>query len=71
MRRKSVIFDAIFAENRNMYLYNHPHWPIFEWNSEQLLPLISYVRNKQGKLLGKMSALGFELQNEAEQSSNN
>jgi Fic family protein len=48
-----------------MYLYNHQNWPIFEWNSEKLLPLISYVRNRQGKLIGKMGALGFELRNEA------
>lgn len=48
-----------------MYLYNNQNWPIFEWNSEQLMPLLSYVRNKQGKLIGKMGALGFELRNEA------
>jgi Fic family protein len=27
--------------------------------------LLAYVRNRQGKLIGKMGALGFELQNEA------
>jgi Fic family protein len=48
-----------------MYLYNHQNWPIFEWDSEKLLPLLSYVRNQQGKLIGKMGALGFELRNEA------
>lgn len=48
-----------------MYLYNYQNWPIFEWNSEKLLPLLSYVRNRQGKLIGKMGALGFELRNEA------
>lgn len=48
-----------------MYLYNNHNWPIFKWNSEKLLPLLAYVRNRQGKLIGKMGALGFELQNEA------
>jgi Fic family protein len=48
-----------------MYLYNNQDWPIFKWNSEKLLPLLSYVRNRQGKLIGKMGALGFELRNEA------
>jgi Fic family protein len=48
-----------------MYLYNDQNWPIFKWNSDQLMPLLSYVRNKQGKLIGKMGALGFELRNEA------
>ena len=48
-----------------MYLYDNQNWPIFEWNSEKLLPLLAYVRNRQGKLIGKLGALGFELQNEA------
>ena len=48
-----------------MYVYNNQNWPIFEWNSEKLLPLLAYVRNRQGRLIGKMGALGFELQNEA------
>jgi Fic family protein len=65
MRRIIAIFDAYLAEINNMYLYNNQNWPIFEWNSEKLLPLISYVRNRQGRLIGKMGALGFELRNEA------
>ena len=48
-----------------MYLYSNPNWPIFEWNSEKLLPLLSFVRNRQGKLIGKMGTLGVELRNEA------
>jgi len=48
-----------------MYLYNHQDWPIFAWNNEKLIPLLSYVRNRQGKLIGKMGTLGFELKNEA------
>ncbi len=47
------------------YLYQHPEWPSFRWNSEKLLPLVSLVRNRQGRLLGKMSASGFELRAEA------
>ena len=48
-----------------MYIYEQKDWPIFKWDSEKLMPLLSYVRNRQGKLIGKMSALGFELRNEA------
>ena len=48
-----------------VYLYNNPNWPLFEWNSERLLPLLSIVRNRQGKLIGKMGTLGFDLRNEA------
>ncbi len=50
---------------RNIYIYNNPDWPVFKWDSEMLMPLLSFVRNKQGKLIGKMGALGFELRNEA------
>lgn len=48
-----------------MYIYEQSNWPIFEWNSEVLLPLLSMVRNRQGKLIGKMGMLGFELRSEA------
>lgn len=48
-----------------MYLYHNPNWPLFEWNSEKFLPLLSNVRNRQGKLIGKMGTLGFDLRNEA------
>lgn len=48
-----------------MFIYENANWPTFEWNSNKLLPLLSLVRNKQGRLIGKMGALGFELQNQA------
>jgi Fic family protein len=48
-----------------MYIYEQSNWPIFEWNSEKLLPLLSMVRNRQGKLIGKMGMFGFELRSEA------
>jgi Fic family protein len=48
-----------------MYIYEHKDWPNFIWDAKKLLPLISEVRNKQGRLLGKMASLGFELSNEA------
>jgi Fic family protein len=48
-----------------MYIYEQSNWPIFEWNSEKFLPLLSMVRNRQGKLFGKMGMLGFELRSEA------
>ena len=47
------------------YLHQRQEWPVFHWNSELLLPLVSLVRNRQGRLIGKMAAVGFELRNEA------
>lgn len=48
-----------------MYIYQHPDWPTFQWDADQILPLLSEVRNKQGRLIGKMSLVGFDLKNEA------
>jgi Fic family protein len=48
-----------------MYIHENKEWPDFKWNEKGLLPLLSEVRHLQGLLLGKMSALGFQLQEEA------
>lgn len=47
------------------YIYDNNDWPSFKWDSELLLPLLGKVRNQQGRLIGKMESLGFELRNEA------
>ncbi len=36
-------------------------WPNFHWNHEELLGRLGAVRHLQGTLLGKMSALAFDL----------
>ena len=48
-----------------MYIYQNSDWPNFTWNNDVLLPIISKVRNLQGKIIGKMESLGFDLSNEA------
>ncbi len=48
-----------------VYIYQKDGWPNLNWNNERLLPLLGKVRNLQGKLVGKMESLGFELRNEA------
>lgn len=47
------------------YIYQNKDWPVFKWNSESLLPLLGKVRSLQGRLIGKMDGLGFDLKNEA------
>lgn len=47
------------------YIYQKENWPNFHWNNEEILGLIGKVRNLQGRIIGKMEVLGFELQNEA------
>lgn len=47
------------------YIYNHPDWPRLHWNRESLTERLSVVRHEQGRLLGRMEALGFKLRQEA------
>lgn len=47
------------------YIHELHDWPNFTWNPEAVLAPLGTVRHLQGKLLGKMSALGFGLQQEA------
>lgn len=49
----------------NVYIYQKENWPNFTWDSNAILKPLSEVRNLQGRLMGKMQGLGFELQNEA------
>ena len=51
--------------SRRIYIYQQENWPNFIWNIDKLSDLLAEVRNKQGRLIGKMEALGFILQNEA------
>jgi Fic family protein len=50
---------------KSLYIHQLPDWPQFTWDTEILARLLAEVRYRQGKLLGRMEALGFELQNEA------
>lgn len=47
------------------YIHETEDWPSFKWDLEQVVSLLSDLRNKQGILKGKMEAIGFKLQNEA------
>ncbi len=47
------------------YIHQKENWPNFEWDDKSLIDLLSEVRNLQGKIVGKMEALGFNLRNEA------
>ncbi len=48
-----------------IYIYQLPHWPRFSWKNETIISLLTEIRNKQGRLLGRMEAMGFSLQAEA------
>jgi len=48
-----------------MYIYEQKAWPELSWNQAELADFLAEVRHLQGRLLGRMEALGFELREEA------
>lgn len=47
------------------YIHERPDWPRFTWKSDLLAAPLAAARHKQGRLLGTMEALGFDLRAEA------
>ncbi len=50
---------------KKVYIHQQDNWPYFTWDNKRVLLKLGETRNLQGKLLGKMETLGFDLQNEA------
>lgn len=48
-----------------MYFHQNKDWPNFKWDNDILLPYVSKVRNLQGRLIGRMESIGFQLREEA------
>lgn len=48
-----------------MYIWERDRWPDLHWDDKTLSPLLARVSREQGRLLGKMEGLGFELRSEA------
>ncbi len=46
-------------------IHERPDWPEFRWDGHALAAPLSAVRHEQGRLLGRMEALGFHLRAEA------
>lgn len=47
------------------YIHEHTIWPLFRWDHDYITKILGDVRNRQGRFLGKMEALGFSLRTEA------
>jgi Fic family protein len=47
------------------YLHERPDWPQFRWDDAKLARLLADVRHRQGRLMGHMEGLGFNLRQEA------
>ena len=48
-----------------MWIHEHQDWPTFTWDAEALASKLADLRHRQGRLLGRMEGLGFELKREA------
>ena len=48
-----------------MYIHQHRNWPNFTWDRESILSMQTRISHRQGRLIGRMESLGFDLQTEA------
>jgi Fic family protein len=48
-----------------IYIHQLKNWPHLQWDEQAFISLLSEVRNLQGKLMGKVELLGFQLKDEA------
>lgn len=44
-----------------MYIHEKDNWNHFSWDNQKILPLLAAVRHLQGRLLGQIETLGFDL----------
>lgn len=70
MRRKPVLISAKNAEIKRMdaqikYIWQQADWPNWQFASAKLAPALAEVRHAQGRLLGRMAALGFAVRDQA------
>lgn len=47
------------------FIHEKENWTDFTWDNTKVIVKLGEARNQQGRLLGKMESLGFDLQNEA------
>src|SRR6266446_1051245 len=48
-----------------MYIHHRSDWPRFHWDQAGLADQLAAVRHRQGRLIGRMEALGLRLREEA------
>jgi Fic family protein len=50
---------------RGTYIHERTGWPGFRWDHARVSPRLVDVRHRQGRLIGRMEGLGFQLRAEA------
>jgi Fic family protein len=48
-----------------VYIHERANWPRLHWDRSGLANELAAVRHRQGRLIGRMEALGFRLREEA------
>jgi Fic family protein len=48
-----------------IYIHERSDWPRFRWDQDGLANQLAAVRHRQGRLIGRMEGLGFQLREEA------
>ena len=64
MRRMTAIITVKGAVNM-VYIHEQDDWPRFRWSEGAISGPLAGVRHRQGRLIGHMEALGFDLRTEA------
>lgn len=65
LRRISGIISAGDAEIMPTYIHQRDEWPEFKWDIDTIAEPLAAVSRRQGRLIGRMEALGFSLREEA------
>ncbi|MGX8712668.1 MAG: Fic family protein [bacterium] len=52
----------IYSGKKAIYIWQDADWPNFRWDDLQVSPLLNSVQERQARLLGMLSVLGFDLQ---------
>jgi Fic family protein len=60
----SAIFTALSAANMTS-IHELPDWPALGWDATALAEPLAAARHRQGRLLGRLHDLGFDLRSEA------
>jgi Fic family protein len=60
-----AVYLSQILRRMGYYLHQKDNWPNFTWDNDEFVNLLSEARNLQGRLIGKMESLGFELRDEA------
>ena len=62
---KYDVFSLQVVRRRPHYIHHKDNWPNFTWKNDDLVNRQNEAKNLQGRLIGRMESLGFDLRNEA------